>query len=75
MSAVQFDRVSTGSLPGAAGALCCSAEGQAHPWLLGFLKNLTQRVVAERQRNAVLTAELSIIYGRLSKLEARQHDA
>jgi len=70
-----YDRVETGSLPAALSALCCSLEGQGHPWTLGFMKNLTQRVVTLQQVNDDLRVELSAIYRRLCKLEARQHDA
>jgi hypothetical protein len=75
MSRPAFDRVQSASLPASLAALCCTAEAQAHPWLLGFLKNVTQRLLTAECEAGELRSELSIVYRRLAKLERCNHDA
>lgn len=66
-----FDRVSYNGLPSALRSLCESQEAQQHPWLLAYLKNLTQAVWSSREHAKLQETALDRVSQRLAVLERK----
>jgi hypothetical protein len=73
MSRPDFDRVRLSSIPAGLHDLLLTIEGQSHPWLVGYLQNVAQRVQGLLEERDRLNGELKNVYRRLAKLERCNH--